>query len=237
MRTLTTVSVIVFLLAGWSAGLRGAEREGEVAQAPPSDELVFDFGHVGIDFVVQHMYFLVNRTDRPLRVLKAVPSCQCTSVQSLDSLVEPGDSAFLRVKFDSKDLYGPVSKSFTVTTDHPDLPEVEFYIRSIVGQWFEMLKPEPISLFFLPTHRSKKLTVRNGKFPEIELSSMEQSDSTFRVTPIAKRAREGENLELEVSPREELQAGTYLSSLTLTIDKKDNGDPTILTIPIKTVRY
>ena len=239
MSALPRKSLVVTIMAIGiaSTGVPSADTKKPSAISPLPHELTYDFGHMGIDFVVQHTYYLVNRSQVPIRILDAVPSCQCTSVLPLDSLVAPGDSARFRVKFNSKDFYGPVVKTFRVTTDHPELQEIVYSFTSIVGQWFDGLKPEPVSLFFLPVHKSRKVTIPNTQYGEIRLSGLGQSDNTYEVNKLTERAGKGQQIELEIVPKPDLKAGTYQSSLTLTIDKKDHEKPTILTLPVKIVRY
>ncbi|MEW5994968.1 MAG: DUF1573 domain-containing protein [Candidatus Zixiibacteriota bacterium] len=238
MRRMITICALITAFSLYAAGSAlSADRIQKAAAGPLPQERTYDFGFLGIDFVVQHLYYLVNRTDRPLRILGARPSCQCTSVLTLDSLVQPGDTAHFRVKLDTKDLYGPVNKSFTVETDHPDLDGIEYYLTSVVGQWVDGLKPHPVSLFFLPAHSSKELVIANPRFAEIRLGRMEQHDDAFGVTVVSDRAEMGQALKLEIAPRSGLKPGTYNSNFTLTIEKKDYKKPTILTIPVKIVRY
>jgi len=200
-------------------------------------EQVFNFGHVGIDFIVYHTFYLVNQTKEPIRIIKATPSCNCIGVTTLDSIVNPGDTAFFRMKFNSKDFYGPTNKSFTVSTDHPSMPEVKFSFLSQVGQWFAGIKPDPISLFFLPKHRAKKITIKNTMYDEISVTVQEQFSNDFDITLLKDKASKGQALELEVVPRTDSGRGTYTSSFTLAVEKKGDSKPTILTIPIKIVRY
>ncbi len=232
---LLLLSLALIISFHFSAVQAGTEQRVEIG--PRHEELFFDFGHLGIDFPVHHTFYLVNRTKEAFRIIKAIPSCDCTKVSSLDSIVEPGDTAFFRLKFNSKDFYGPTSKSFTVSTDHPLLPKVQFFFLSQVGQWFHGIKPDPISLFFLPSQKSRKITVKNTEFDKISLRVREQFDSSFVVTIVKDRAKRGQALELEITPREDLAQGTYSSNFTLAVEKKGVADPTILTIPIKIVRY
>jgi len=204
---------------------------------PRAEELVFDFGHVGIDFTVYHTFHFVNRTDKPFRITKTTSSCDCSAVATLDSIVKPGDTAFIRLSFSTKDFYGPTRKSFTVFTDHPSMSAVKISYLSQVGQWLDRIKPDPISLFFLPAHKSKKITIRNHTFDEITVAVKDQFNTTFDVTLLQDRAAKGQALQLEISPRPDLKRGTYRSSITLEIEKEGSTDPTTLTIPVKIVRY
>ncbi len=229
------ISLALAVLPPSTVRLAGTGQATETG--PRAEEQFFDFGHVAIDFTVYHTFHLVNRTDKPFRITEATTTCDCSEVTTLDSIVKPGDTGFIRLSFSTKDYYGPTRKSFTVSTDHPSMPAVKFSYLSQVGQWFDKLKPDPVSLFFLPAHRSKKITIRNHAFDEIRVAVKEQSDTTFDVALLQDKAAKGHALELEVSPRPELTKGTYRSSVTLEIEKEGSGDPMILTIPIKTVRY
>ena len=214
-----------------------AEREQHAEAGPRPEEQVFDFGHVGIDFTVYHTFHFVNRTDKPFRITKTTSSCDCSAVTTLDSIVKPGDTAFIRLSFSTKDFYGPTKKSFTVSTDHPSMSAVKVSYLSQVGQWLDKIKPSPISLFFLPAHKSKKITIRNLAFDEIRVAVREQFDTVFEVSLLQDKAAKDQALELGVAPRPDLKKGTYRSSITLEIEKEGGADPTILTIPVKIVRY
>ncbi|MEW6412414.1 MAG: DUF1573 domain-containing protein [Candidatus Zixiibacteriota bacterium] len=201
------------------------------------DAHVFDFGHVGIDFNVFHDFILVNVLDYPITITKVEVSCDCSTVATSDSTLLPGDTATFMLTFNTRDYYGPTNKSFTVFTDDPKHPKIEYSYSAIAGQWFHNLQPDPISLFFLPGKRGQKVKIANRKFDEIKLGDYDQFDGIFSVKILKKEAENGEFIELEVEPSSDLGKGTYLTSLTLLLDKDGEDKPTILTIPIKIVRY
>ena len=200
-------------------------------------EQVYDFGHVAIDFKLFHTFRLINNGGQPIRILGLDVSCNCSMVGLLDSLIEPGDSVPLPLRYDTKDLFGPTAKSFRVTTDDPNLPELQFFYKSIVGQWYNGLKPNPMSLFFLPGQKPRKVTILNRSFDEISLSIKEQSDTTFDIAVLKEKARRNQTLELEVRPRAVLSQGTYLSSFTIEVNTGNDKKPVILTVPVKMVIY
>jgi hypothetical protein len=158
-------------------------------------------------------------------------------VVALDTLVNPGDTGYFRLTYNTKDDFGPTVRSFQVYTNHPDLSEITYVYHSTVGQWANGLKPAPTSLFFLPAHKTKKVTIPNTAYDEIRLAIEHQHDATYTVTLVKDKAGRGKALELEVTPRPDLKKGTYESSLTLRIEKEDDTKPTLLTVPIKIVRY
>lgn len=201
------------------------------------EEQVFDFGHIGVDFKVVHTFQLVNGGRKAIRITGVHAPCDCSAVAALDSIIRPGDTGFFRLTFSTKDYYGPTYKSFKVFTDHPKVPELQYSYQSIVGQWLDRIKPDPISVFFLPAQKARKITIANTAYDEISLTVREQYDTTFEVTLWRDKAVKGEALELEIAPRANLKTGTYRSNVTLVVEKKGLKDPTILTIPVKIVRY
>ncbi len=195
-----------------------------------------DFGNVGIDFTLKHYFKYVNVTDQPVRILKAIATCDCSSVISSDSLLQPGDTGIFTLTFSTRDYYGPTNKSIDITTDNPQQPEFKFFYMADVGQWFNGLKPDPISVFFLPGKKTQRLTIPNLSFDNIEITDYLIFDKIFELKLISKSATTGGQLELEITASENLSKGTHQSVITLTIST-GNEDTAILTVPVKIVRY
>ena len=200
------------------------------------EEQMYDFGHIGIDFKVQHTFIFENRTDVPVKILDLDVSCDCTSVNTVDTVVQPGDTAFFHLTFETKDYYGPINKSFTVTTDHPKMPELKYFYLSIIGQWFNGIKPDPISLFFLPGKKAQTITIPNTHFDEISVASLENSQEYVTSKIITEKAKRGSSVQVEIAPAEDLPAGTYYTTVGISI-KTDDTEPVLLSIPTKIVRY
>ena len=71
----------------------------------PVDSDLYDFGVVLIDApetTVDHTFVLENTTDRPLRILKTVPSCGCTWAGPGEPFLDPGARMELPVTFSLK---------------------------------------------------------------------------------------------------------------------------------------
>jgi len=211
-----------------------AESARPVVQPP---ERFVDFGHMGVEYVVYHTFKLVNSTDRPYRILKVTPHCQCLNVSTADSVLEPGDTAYFWMSFNSENFYGATQKSFTVYTDHPENSEIQYSFFAMVGQWTDGIKPEPKSVFFLPNHKPKKVIIENTQFDEISVAILRQYNESFTVNVVKERAGKGQALELEIAPRADLSSGTYNSCVTLAVSRTGQNGPIILTIPVKIVRY
>ncbi|MDH4156357.1 MAG: DUF1573 domain-containing protein [candidate division Zixibacteria bacterium] len=207
------------------------------AQAKLEYDAVFDFGHVGIDFKVYHTYTLHNRGKRLVKITGLNASCDCTSLTKSDSLIRPRDSVLIHATFDSKNFYGPVNKSFRIYTDDPTTPEIQLFYVATVGQWFNGIKPDPVSVLLLPAHKSRRVTIPNRAFDKITLAGFETSNSHFDINVTRGEATKGANLELDVTPKSDLPKGTYRSSLTLSVGVPAEDDHITLTIPVKIVRY
>ncbi len=207
------------------------------AQANLEYDAVYDFGHVGIDFKVHHTYTLYNRSKMLVKITGLNTSCECTALTKSDSLIRPRDSVLIRATFNSKNYYGPVNKSFRILTNDPATPEIQLFYLATVGQWFNGLKPDPVSLLLLPSHKSKKITIPNRAFDKITLAGFEVSSAHFDVDVTRGEAAKGASLELVVTPKPDLPKGTHRSSLTLSVGVPAEDDHITLTVPVKIVRY
>ncbi|MBU8933056.1 MAG: DUF1573 domain-containing protein [candidate division Zixibacteria bacterium] len=215
----------------------GISKETSSNVLPTLEEQMFDFGHMGIDYTVYCQFAFENRTDDTIRIQRAIANCDCGNVSSLDSIISPDDTAHFQLRFKTKDLFGPTNRSFTVITDHPDLDTLEFHYLSIVGQWFNGLRPEPAAIMFLPKKTTETVRIPNRSFDSISLLDIIQYDSSFTITATVDKAGKGSDLVLEITPRPDITKGTYMTNATLLIGTDEDSDPTILTIPIKIVRY
>ncbi len=213
------------------------ETETPTTWFPVTEELRFDFGHVGIDYTIYHDYPYENRTGDTVRVEEIDVTCDCSSVYARNTVIPPGDTTYFMLKFSTKDFYGKVTKTFTVHTDHPRLPEMIYVYSGIVGQWYGGIKPEPHSLFFLPGKGPQTIRIQNPLYDQIMVTQYIQRDSTFTTHIKSETAPKGEDLEIEIAPNPNLASGSYVSNVTLHVTQVEVDEPNILTIPIKIVVY
>lgn len=229
-------SIVISLLLLGLASVATSETRNTATKPEPTD-IMFDFGHVGIDYQVYHNYALVNNSADTVRVLDIHVPCDCSSVISADSVLAPGDTAVFKLKFSTRDFYGPQNRHFSIITDHPDAEKIEYYYLAIIGQWFEGIKPEPIALFFLPAHREKTVAIGNREYDQLEISEVVANDDFFTVEATQPRAAQGDSLRLSIRPSDDITRGTFHSSATIVVSPGSDYDPVTLTIPIKIVRY
>ena len=87
------------------------------AQEGPAafDSREWDFGAIReADGVVRHEFVVFNRSDRPLRLLRAIPGCSCISARLPQGVLSPGQSAAVEVSFTPAGAAGPVIRTVEI---------------------------------------------------------------------------------------------------------------------------
>ena len=87
---------------------------------------VYDFGKVTEGEVVEYSYRFRNSGNMPL-VITEQPraSCGCTIAERPEEPVMPGDTGFIKVKFNSENRPGEANKTVTVSSNaNPPFPEL-----------------------------------------------------------------------------------------------------------------
>ncbi|BCA78974.1 DUF1573 domain-containing protein [Desulfuromonas sp. AOP6] len=115
--------LLIFLLPGVA-----------LAQEPRllAESTDFRFGEIYQGQQLEHSFRLENTGDGPLLVEKIRSSCGCTAALLSDYQIQPGQSAQLRVTFDSTRFRGPVVKTVYVYTNDPRHRVAQFYLRGQV---------------------------------------------------------------------------------------------------------
>ena len=200
-------------------------------------EEFFDFGHVGIEYKLFHKFKVINSGSKLIKIDSINVTCDCSTVRYRKDSIKKGDTLDFILTFDTKDFYGPVNRKFKIYLSVTEKTTISLIYLANVGQWMNGLKPNPFSIFFLPTHKKKTVKIPNKYFDKISLELERQYDNSFTVEIIKAEAERGEKLELSLSPNPELGKGTYLSNFTLKVITGEDEEATILTIPVKIARF
>jgi hypothetical protein len=227
LRSLTLGLAALLLLA---AQARSQEGLGYAEQ-------VYDFGHIGIDYQVYHEFKLFNSSSKPIKIDSVRVPCECSSLTIPDSTIRSGDTVRLKLSFSTKNFYGLTSKSIVVFSNDARFPRLELFYVSTIGQWLQGLKPEPISLFYLPGQNAKKVIVHNTQFDSYTITLVDQADQFIDVKMPKTSVSKGSKTEIEVSVKPNLGDGTYQTSFRLQADVPGLKQPVFLTIPVKISRY
>jgi Protein of unknown function (DUF1573) len=88
-------------------------------------DTTYNFGKVTDGEIVTYNYRFVNTGKKPLVVTNASASCGCTVPEKPEKPIEPGDTGFIKVKFDSNKRVGMAHKTVTVSSNaEPAFPEL-----------------------------------------------------------------------------------------------------------------
>ena len=96
----------------------------ELRQAPVArfSETSYDFGELKQGDKKEYIFSLTNTGKRELIIRNIRSSCGCTAVVPSKRVIGPGESAPIKVTFDSRGKRGRQSKSITVITNDPRKP-------------------------------------------------------------------------------------------------------------------
>lgn len=233
MRTNSVRQWITILAFCTVAGSIGAAGMGDLRF---TEEQV-DFGCVGVDFKIRHIYKLVNHGKETIHIDTVTPHCDCTEVRFRDSVVAPGDTVSFLMIFNTADFYGPVEKDVRVFSSDKKSPRIYTYYRANIAQWLYKVEPQPVSIFMLPGQKSKISKLFNHALDKITLIDHRLVDDFCQVRVIKAEAVKGESIEFEITPNADLISGTHVSNFTARIDLHQDLEPLNITIPIKIVKY
>ncbi|WP_340114442.1 DUF1573 domain-containing protein [Maribellus mangrovi] len=106
----------------------------QLASAPVAnfEPKTFDFGEMKQGEKKSHTFTLTNDGKSELLIRRVRSSCGCTAVAPSTKVIAPGESAPVKVTFDSRGKRGRQSKSITVITNDPKTPTTTLRISSNV---------------------------------------------------------------------------------------------------------
>jgi hypothetical protein len=81
------------------------------------DTTVFEFDTIKSGEIVEHTFNFHNSGENPLFVHQVYASCGCTTMEYTNDTLAPGEKGYIKVRFDSKDKSGDMSKHFEVLSN------------------------------------------------------------------------------------------------------------------------
>lgn len=213
--------------AGATAAFAGAELN------IPEPE--FNFGHVVQHNHVSCVFWLKSVGDDTLRITNVVPGCGCTEAPIDDTLLAPGDSTALRIKFNSRQFRGRTSKKpFVMVEGDPNKHFVQ--IVSVVHSSDEQLSPlnfEPyridVSQFTERPRRRARFVIKNQSDRDYKLTLIEAAETNFDVD-LPSEVKAGNEAVGSVTVHEDLVDEPFEQSITIEIDDEEG---TRFTLPVR----
>ena len=91
-----------------------------------------DFGLVKAGEVVEHSFVIKNNSQRVLKIRNVSTSCGCAVSEVKNKSLNPGESTFVDVKFNSHGYSGMVRQFVYLSTDSLDESLIKFIIEANV---------------------------------------------------------------------------------------------------------
>ena len=109
------------------ANINGVEQQAP-AKDPTTVQIIdsaYNFGQVTEGDIVEYSYRFKNTGNKPLVIINASASCGCTVPEKPEQPVLPGETGFIKVKFNSEHRVGQAHKTITITSNaQPEFPEL-----------------------------------------------------------------------------------------------------------------
>jgi hypothetical protein len=126
VKTILFLALLFFPLAGCYS----EEQAAKSAEMP--DAYAWDFGQVVEKQMVSHDFILKNESANTMRIKNVTTSCGCTASKADKNVLAPGDSAKIKVSFNSSGYSGKVKQFVYVHTDLLDKSIIRFIITADV---------------------------------------------------------------------------------------------------------
>lgn len=84
---------------------------------------LYDFGSTKEGDIVEYSYRFKNTGNKPLVISEASASCGCTVPEKPEKPIMPGETGYIKMKFNSDKRPGEVHKTITITSNaNPPFP-------------------------------------------------------------------------------------------------------------------
>jgi hypothetical protein len=233
-RHIFLLTAVAFLFLSTSVLLGGIRDSRNHPKAQIADDYWY-FGHVPEGTKVVHDYWIRNVGGDTLHIVKVTPGCGCTGTRMTSDIIPAGDSARLRVIFDSKNIHGKVVKDVNVMTDDPENPYMTVRFFAVLTTDKPEVTVEPAVAVF-PEADAKSLKLKttlqlhNVSDTSVELSIVDLPSPEFSAMFSRDKIPPGGNSKLEILMQEPPeQPGIIGTSMTIEYSGKEKDR---ITIPI-----
>ena len=200
MRRYSSLRIIIAAIALTLAAFNAAAL-AQVGKGPqPHLEVNHDyfyFGYMPFNAIVQHHYWIRNTGVDTLQIVKVKPGCGCTAAPISNEQIAPGDSAELKVIFDSKNMIGKMVKEVEIFSNDPRNSATAIKFFAVVNKEHDFVKAVPNTLRFSKFGAKdgkmiKTVDITNGYDHDIEVSLIELPAQNFKIDKKSAKIRKGE---------------------------------------------
>jgi hypothetical protein len=172
-----------------------------ISASQPKLEVVggvkMDLGSVFSGLKVTRPLFVWNSGSEALTISKVDVECGCTQVSVSSRHLSPGDTAVLKVTFDSKTYLGKTEKGFYILSNDPGAPkeEITFTVNAI-----NVLESNPMFLVFynvkVDSPATTSIKLKNTSHNRIKVSKIVSNDPRLTVRLSKKILGQGKEADL-----------------------------------------
>lgn len=149
------------------------------------NEPLKDFGTVVKGEEVFHNFEIKNEGNIDLTIIDVRPSCGCTIAEA-DKVIKPHQTGKVKVKFETKDFRGPVTKDITIISNDPENPQFKIFIKATIKPVVDVLPDTNLRLIKLKRDVGKvqRLIVTEEEGFEFKILKYESSKPYIKFESI-----------------------------------------------------
>jgi hypothetical protein len=98
-------------------------------QIKMNSPLIYDFGTVNQNEIVEHTFEFRNTGDDTLKILHVKSSCGCTAAMVSQENLAPNETGHLKATFNTKNRSGTQQKSILIESNDPNQPFLQVKIK------------------------------------------------------------------------------------------------------------
>ena len=195
------------------------------------EELYKDFGSVQRGPTLSHPFRFTNNTGKQLHISSVRVSCGCVSASAEQSTVEPGQSAVISARMDTRRFSGNKNVSIYVSFDQPQYEEVRLWVQAN-GRDDISISPEEFALGHIKkgSPQTTKITASFYNSGDMKIEEIVR-DSNYILVNAKEIRREGGQVtyELSASIRNDCPVGKWYSDIWL---KTNNASMPKIRVPL-----
>ena len=126
----------------------------------PEAEGSYSFGEVYAGEIVRAPFLIVNPSPDRLIIDEVNTNCGCTTTNLEGAIIRPHESLLVWVQFDTKNQWGPQSKTVTLMTDAPYRQSIKLKIEGVVRPRLQF-EPVRIKASIMQAQFETRVAVKN----------------------------------------------------------------------------
>ncbi|MGK9476022.1 DUF1573 domain-containing protein [Melioribacter sp. OK-6-Me] len=212
-----------------------------------SPEPEFDFGEIIEGETVEHEFAIMNKGEGKLVIESVRASCGCTAAMPTKKELEAGESAKIKIKFDSRGRYGQQYKHVYVFSNDPENSYLKLTFRANVVAKLSNQNPESAPKIKLEKNiidfgeieegsvKEATVKIKNAGKSKLEIRNIKSSCGCTAVlisNPVIEPGKEiGMKVKLDTKGRE----GELVRTVVLFTNDPDNPKQ-VITVSAKIIR-